>query len=52
MSEQENSEVIGEIRLIVKEDDIVLDSSFDDPSDIVYFMEIFKTAFMKRIVGE
>ena len=40
-------EKLGHINLTVFDDDIVMESSFDDPAVINYFIDLFKITFLQ-----
>ena len=44
-------EAIGYINLTIYKDDMVLDSSFDDPSDVNWFLDLFKASFLDAVLN-
>lgn len=48
---EETPKILGEIRLTVLEDDIVLSSDME-PAEIVFWVEMFKTMFLKGLMED
>ena len=49
--ETEGPQVVGEIHLSILEDDVILNTDFD-PAQVIFWLEMFKSMFMKGLMEE